>query len=259
MSLMDRFIHFDPCFDHLTYIFELFCNVISLELKALLSLKCYETNLQACPDTSLEEFLEELDALCDPEVDGNPPDTETRDGLQMDASADMKAESPLNPTDSANPEPTSSKSTEKKVRFTEDLIQVAREKDSNTGTIETKASLLKNTLQAKTASEDSIKNTQEQEGTGTLPTDNQSKSAGQEDVLETSVKEPSEPPEDFSKEEPESGHIDTSCYSLSSQNGSDASDCTEQDHLYPVEHMKSSTSRSTGRRACDGYLKCLHP
>ncbi|XP_036449313.1 coiled-coil domain-containing protein 9B isoform X2 [Colossoma macropomum] len=212
-----------------------------------------QPNLQACPDTSLEEFLEELDALCEPEADSNTPDTETQDRLRMDASVDTKAESQHNPTES-NTETSGSKSTEKKVRFSEDLIQGASEK--NTGTTETKASSLKNTSQATRAAgeedahqalehnQDGISNNQEKEVTGILPTDVQTKSPGQEDVQEN-VKELPEPPEGFLKEGSESEAKEASCNSLSSQNSSNASESTEQELLHPVEHMKSSTSRST--------------
>ncbi|KAL7873442.1 hypothetical protein AOLI_G00125130 [Acnodon oligacanthus] len=201
---------------------------------------------QACPDTSLEEFLEELDALCEPEADSNTPDTETQDGLRMDASVDTKAGSQHNPTES-NTETPGSKSTEKKVRFSEDLIQGASEK--NTGTTETKASSLKNTSQATRSAgeedahqaleynQDGISNNQEKEVTGMLPTDVQTKLPGQEDVQEN-VKELPEPPEGFLEREAK----EASCYSLNSQNSSNA---TEQELLHPVEHMKSSTSRST--------------
>ncbi|XP_017558727.1 coiled-coil domain-containing protein 9B isoform X2 [Pygocentrus nattereri] len=208
--------------------------------------KMEEEQLQACPDTSLEEFLEELDALCEPEADSNTPDMETQDGLRMDASEDTKAGSQHNPTES-NTETSGSKSTEKKVRFSEDLIQGASEK--NTGTTETKASSLKNTSQntrsageedahqALEHNQDGISNNQEKEVTGMLPTDVQTKWPGQEDVQEN-VKERPEPLEGFLESEAK----EASCYSLNSQNSSNA---TEQELLYPVEHMKSSTTRST--------------
>ncbi|KAL7861836.1 hypothetical protein SRHO_G00132770 [Serrasalmus rhombeus] len=208
--------------------------------------KVEEEQLQACPDTSLEEFLEELDALCEPEADSNTPDMEIQDGLRMDASEDTKAGSQHNPTES-NTETSGSKSTEKKVRFSEDLIQGASEK--NIGTTETKASSLKNTSQntrsageedahqALEHNQDGISNNQEKEVTGMLPTDVQTNLPGQEDVQEN-VKERPEPLEGFLESEAK----EASCYSLNSQNSSNA---TEQELLYPVEHMKSSTTRST--------------
>ncbi|KAI4875154.1 hypothetical protein NFI96_013025, partial [Prochilodus magdalenae] len=217
---------------------------------------CCESNPQACADTSLEEFLEELDALCEPEVDSNAPDTETQEGFRMDSSADAKAESQHNPTES-NSETSGSKSTEKKVRFSEDLIQGAYEKNLHIGTTENKASSLKNTSQANRAAgeedahqalahnQDDINNSQEQELAGMLSTVVQTKSPDQGNVQEMSVKELPEPPEGLQKEESENEAEDATCYSLSSQNGSDASDSTNQELLHSVEHVKSSSIRST--------------
>ncbi|XP_072544996.1 coiled-coil domain-containing protein 9B [Salminus brasiliensis] len=220
--------------------------------------KVEEDLLQTCPDTSLEEFLEELDALCEPEAERSTPDTETQDGFRIDATADIKAASQHdNPKESTNTEASGTKNTEKKVRFSEDLIKGAYEKNTSAGTAETKASSLKNTLQGKTAAEeedthqalehnqDSIKNTQGQEVIGKLPTDALSKSSGQEDVQDTSVKELPESPKGFFKEGTESGPKEASDHGFSSQNVCDASDSIDQELLHPVEHMKSSTSRST--------------
>ncbi|XP_022528296.2 coiled-coil domain-containing protein 9B isoform X2 [Astyanax mexicanus] len=218
--------------------------------------KVEEDQLQACPDTSLEEFLEELDALCDSEFDSSSPQTETQNGfrLSVGACADLRSELPEHhhPPESANTESPGTKSTEKKVRFSEDLIQGAYEKNTtNTGLTDTKASSLKSTSQTKTAAEekeeaqqtsdqnqDCIKNTQEQETRAILPSEDQSRTSGQEDEQDTPVEE---------HPETESGHKEVADHSIGSQNACDASkhDSTEEELFHPVERLKSSTSRST--------------
>lgn len=215
--------------------------------------KVEEDQLQSCPDTSLEEFLEELDALCDSEADSSAPHTETQNGFRVGACADLKSElQHHHPPESENTESSGTKSTEKKVRFSEHLIQGAYEKyTTNTGPTETKTSSLKNTSESKTAAEekeeahqaldhnqDCIKNTQEQDARDILPTEDQSRTSGQEDVQDTRVEQ---------HPETESGHKEVADHSISSQNVCDTSkhDSTEEELLHPVERMKSSTSRST--------------
>ncbi|KAK1793388.1 hypothetical protein P4O66_011771 [Electrophorus voltai] len=227
------------------------------------NLICYELNLQACSETSLEEFLEELDALCHPEVDSSTPDAdalEAKPGVSETVatnslvSTDAKPVFQHIPTASANSETLSSKSAEKKVRFLEDIIQLACEKSNNTDTTETKACSLKNTLQAKSAPaegdtqqaseyhQESVKKSQEQDVISMPFTAVQTKTPGQEDAQETSVKELVQPPQGFQKEVTGNHSKGSPCYTLSSQNGSHASASTEQELLHP---LKNNTSRST--------------
>ncbi|XP_035388717.1 coiled-coil domain-containing protein 9B isoform X2 [Electrophorus electricus] len=225
--------------------------------------KTEEEQLQACSETSLEEFLEELDALCHPEVDSSTPDAdalEAKPGVSETVatnslvSTDAKPVFQHIPTASANSETLSSKSAEKKVRFLEDIIQLACEKSNNTDTTETKACSLKNTLQAKSAPaegdtqqaseyhQESVKKSQEQDVISMLFTAVQTKTPGQEDAQETSVKELVQPPQGFQKEVTGNHSKGSPCYTLSSQNGSHASASTEQELLHP---LKNNTSRST--------------
>ncbi|XP_026790154.3 coiled-coil domain-containing protein 9B isoform X3 [Pangasianodon hypophthalmus] len=223
--------------------------------------------LQVGPDTSLEEFLEELDALCDPEVNSNSPDTETQEAESSASvetatttgyvSADTKLESQLIPTDSSNKNTSISRGAEKKVRFSEDLIQGAFEKNSNTDKTEIKAGSLKNMPQTKTAlgeqdaqqdlghDQEGMKNNQEQKATGILLTDPQAKTPGQFDSQETSIKELKPTPESFLKEETESKSKESPCDSVGSQNGTDATASTEQNLLHTMEPLKNNTSRNT--------------
>lgn len=221
------------------------------------------------PDTSLEEFLEELDALCDPEVKSNSPDTETQEAESSASvetapitgyvSADTKVESQLFPTDSSNKNTFISKGAEKKVRFSQDLIQGAFEKNLNTDKTEIKASSLKNMPQTETAlgeqdaqqdlgcDQEGMKNNQEQKATGILLTDSQAKTPGQFDSQETSIKELKPTPESFLKEETESKSEESPCDSVGSQNGTDATASAEQNLLHMMEPLKNNTSRNTGR------------
>lgn len=219
------------------------------------------------PDTSLEEFLEELDALCDPEVNSNSPDTEIQEA-ESSASVDTapitsyvstKPDGQLIPTDSSNKDTSISKGAEKKVRFSEDLIQGASEKNSNTDKTEIKASSLKNMPQTKTAlgeqdaqqdlgcDLEGMKNNQEQKATGILLTDSQAKTPGQFDSQETSAKELKPTPESFLKEETESKSEESPCDSVGSQNGTDATATAEQNLLHTMEPLKNNASRNTGR------------
>ncbi|XP_066529574.1 coiled-coil domain-containing protein 9B isoform X2 [Hoplias malabaricus] len=211
-------------------------------------------DVQASPDTSLEEFLEELDSLCEPQAESNTPELDSNDGFRMHSSSEIKVEGQQHQTESANTEAANSKNTEKKVRFSEELIQGAYEKNSNTGSNETKASSLKNTSQAKTAAgeeeghqasehyQDAIRNTHEQESTDLLPIDIHSKPLESEEVQETGGRDLPESPEHSIREEVESEAREAPGYSLSSQNSSNASDFSAH---HPLEHMKSSTARST--------------
>ncbi|XP_041928739.1 coiled-coil domain-containing protein 9B isoform X4 [Alosa sapidissima] len=118
-------------------------------------------------ETSLEEFLEELDALCDPDnpstdskapldSDGTAAATAANDehnGVEIESitldtkQADAASRAPSGDYDAGkggNPEVASPKGTEKKVRFSEGLVQGGHiQRNSNTVTAETKGSLLK--------------------------------------------------------------------------------------------------------------------
>ncbi|XP_076833896.1 uncharacterized protein ccdc9b isoform X2 [Brachyhypopomus gauderio] len=237
--------------------------------------KTEEEQLLACSETSLEEFLEELDAFCDPEADSSTADTDIREveprasemvGTNSIDSTDLKAEPENISTMSANSETFSSRGGEKKVRFLEDVIQVAYEKSYNTDTTETNASSLRNTSQAKSAhaegdtqqaseyNHESIKYTKEQEVIGTLHTTVQAKAPGQEDAQDISVKELSQPPKGFQKEGTGNSPKESPCYTLSSQNGSPAPASTEQELLHP---LKTNTSRST-EELIDSSLSVLN-
>lgn len=88
----------------------------------------------SCPkpqtsDTTLEEFLEELDALTDTEPeDQKDPDTKTKPASDPgstspceDGTAAWREDDPA----PEKPDPTSPRASEKKVRFSEELVQVA--------------------------------------------------------------------------------------------------------------------------------------
>ncbi|XP_053538590.1 coiled-coil domain-containing protein 9B isoform X1 [Ictalurus punctatus] len=219
--------------------------------------------LQLGPDTSLVEFLEELDALCDPEFNSNSPDTETQEA-ESTASVETATttscvsadtiKSQVIPLDSANKNTSNSRGAEKKVRFLEDLIQGVFEKNSNTDTTEIKASSLINIQQTKTVlgeqdaqqdlghDQEGMKNNQV---TGILLTDPQAKTTDQFDSQETSIKEPKPTPENFLKEEPESKSEQSPCDIVGSQNGTDATASTEQKLLHMTEALKNNTSRNT--------------
>lgn len=211
--------------------------------------------------------MEELDALCDPEVNSNSPDTEIQEA-ESSASVETapitsyistKPDGQLIPTDSSNKNTSISKGAEKKVRFSEDLIQGASEKNSNTDKTEIKASSLKNMPQTKTvlgeqdAQQDlgcdleGMKNNPEQKATGILLTDSQAKTPGQFDSQETSAKELKLTPESFLKEETESKSEESPCDSVGSQNGTDATATAEQNLLHTMEPLKNNASRNTGR------------
>lgn len=225
------------------------------------------------PDTSLEEFLEELEALCDPEVTRNSPDSETQDtesSMSVETatttgyvSAHTKPECQLIPTDSSNKNTSISRGAEKKVRFSEDLIQGAFEKNLSTATAEIKATSLKNMPQNKTVLEDQdvqqdfgcdqegVKNNQEQKSTGILLTDPQAKTQSQLDSQDTSIKELKPTPKSsLNQELPETeGKSEESpCDSVASQNGTEATAFTEQNLFHMMEPLKNNTSRNTGRR-----------
>ncbi|KAK3537947.1 hypothetical protein QTP70_024529 [Hemibagrus guttatus] len=222
--------------------------------------------LQVGTDTSLEEFLEELDALCDPEVKSNGPETETQEAESSvsvetatttgTVSVQTNLESQLIPADTSNKNTSTSRGAEKKVRFSEDLIQGAFEKNSNTDMTEIKASLksmplTKMTLGEQDAQQDlshdqeDMKNNQEQKATGVLLTDPQAKTPGRFDSQETSIKELKPVPESFLKEETENKSEDSSCDSVGSQNGTEATASTEQNLLHTMEPLKNNTSRNT--------------
>lgn len=121
-------------------------------------------DLQAS-ETSLEEFLEELDALCDPENPSSEPSLpQNSDGTTAAAATDDEScveigsaletkqtdrtsRSPSGDDDTekqGNPKVASPKGGEKKVRFSEELVQAAHvQRNPNTVTPETKGSLLK--------------------------------------------------------------------------------------------------------------------
>lgn len=207
--------------------------------------------------------MEELDALCDPEVSSNSPDTENQEAesnASMETATHTKLESQLIPTDSSIKNTSIPRGAEKKVRFSEDLIQGAFEKNSNTDTAEIKASSLKNTPQTKTAlgdqdaqqdmghDQEGVKNNQEQKATGVLLTDPQAKTPGQSDSQETSIEELNPIPESLLNEESEGTSEESPCDSVGSQNSTDAKASTEQNLLHMVEPLKNNTSRNTGRR-----------
>ncbi|KAF4083905.1 hypothetical protein AMELA_G00122610 [Ameiurus melas] len=219
--------------------------------------------LQLGPDTSLVEFLEELDALCDPEFNSNSPDTETQEA-ESTASVETATttsyvsadtiQSQVIPIDSANKNTSISRGSEKKVRFLEDLIQGVFEKNSYTDTTEIKTSSLKNIPQTKTmlGEQDAQQDLgHDQEGmknnpvTGILLTDPQAKTTVQFDSQETSIKELKPTPENFIKEEPESKSEESPCDIVGSQNGTDATASTEQKLLHMIEALKNNTSRNT--------------
>lgn len=213
-------------------------------------------------DTSLEEFLEELDALCDPEVKSNGPETETQEAestASVETATKIGAESQLLPTDSSNKNTSISRGAEKKVRFSEDLIHGGAEKKTNTDVIEIKASSLKSMPLTKTAlgeldaeqdlgdDQEGVKSNQEQKATGILLTDLQAKTLGRFDSQETSIKGLKPMPESFLKEETESKSEDSPCDSVGSQNGTEARASTEQNLLHTMEPLKNNPSRNTGK------------
>lgn len=213
--------------------------------------------------------MEELDALCDPEVSSNSPDTEIQEAetsMSMETAtttssawAHTKLESQLISTDSFNKNASVSRVAEKKVRFSEDLIQGAFEKNSDTDTTEIKTSSLKNMSQTKTAlgqqdaqqnlghDQEGMKNNQEQKATGILLTDPQAKTPGQFDSQETNIKELKPIPESFVKEETEGKSEEPPCDIVGSQNGTDATASTEQNLLHMMEPLKTTTSMNKGR------------
>ncbi|XP_016329649.1 uncharacterized protein C15orf52 homolog isoform X1 [Sinocyclocheilus anshuiensis] len=80
-----------------------------------------EEHLQVYPESSLQEFLEELDALCAPEVETVNPETDI-ENTKPRASEDSAGVADHNrrvSTDVAHSEPSVLKATEKKVRFSE--------------------------------------------------------------------------------------------------------------------------------------------
>ncbi|XP_053365155.1 uncharacterized protein LOC128535307 [Clarias gariepinus] len=173
-------------------------------------------------------------------------------------STPIKLESQLLSTESFNKTISISKVAEKKVRFSEDLIQGAFEKISNTEKTEIKNSSLKNMPQAKTVpgaqdtqqeldhNQEGMKNNQEQKATDIL-TDSQPKTPGQFDSQETSVKELKPMPDSFVKEETkkESKSEESACDRVGSQNSTDATASTEQNMFHMVEPQKNITSRNT--------------
>ncbi|KAF7704159.1 coiled-coil domain-containing protein 9B isoform X1 [Silurus meridionalis] len=219
--------------------------------------------LQVGPETSLEEFLEELDALCDSEVNSNSPDTETQGAessaveTAVAADKDTKQENMLIPTDLLNKNTSVSRGAEKKVRFSEDLIQGAFEKNSNGDKTEIKISSLKNTPQTKTAlgeqdaqqdlggDQEGMKNNQEIKTTSSILTDSQAKTPGQVDSQETSIIELKPMPESFLEKQTVSKSKGSTCDSVGSQNGPDSIVSTEQDLLHMMEPLKNNTSRNT--------------
>lgn len=234
---------------------------------------CYEPNLQAGPDTSLEEFLEELDALCDPETNSNSPDTENQEAETSGSvettttagcvSAHTKLVSQPIPSDSSNKNTSISRGAEKKVRFSEDLIQGAFEKNLNTDTAESKGSSLKNMPQSEPATEEQdaqqdlghdqeqMKNHQKQQATGILLTDPQTKTPGQFDFQQPSIKELKPLPESLLKDETKGKSEESPRDGVGSQNGTDATASTEQNLLHMMEPdgtgWKNYTFRNTGR------------
>lgn len=225
------------------------------------------------PDTSLEEFLEELDALCDPETNSSSPDTDTQEAESSVSvettitagcvSAHTKLVSQPIPSDSSNHDPPISRGAEKKVRFSEDLILGAFEKNLNTDTAESKASSLKNMPQTKPATEEQddlghdqeqMKNHQKQQATGILLIDPQTKIPGQFDSQQTSIKELKPLPESLLKNETKGKSEESPRDSVGSQNGTDTTASTEQNLLHMMEPLKNYTSRNTGR-SVDLFLK----
>ncbi|XP_058255578.1 uncharacterized protein LOC131359606 [Hemibagrus wyckioides] len=221
--------------------------------------------LQVGTDTSLEEFLEELDALCDPEVKSNGPESETQEAESSASeetatttsavSEHTNLESQVIPADSSSKNTSISRGAEKKVRFSEDLIQGAFEKNLNTDMTEIKASSLKSMPLTKTTlgeqdaqqdlshDQEGMKNTQEQKTTGVLLTDPQAKTPGRFDSQETSIKELKPIPESILMEENKSE--ESPCESVASQNGTEATASAEQNLLHTMEPLKNNTSSNT--------------
>lgn len=223
--------------------------------------------------------MEELDALCEPEISSNGPDNETQEAessMSVETatntgyvSAHTNLESQLTPTDSSNKNTSVSRGAEKKVRFSEDLIQGAFEKNSSTDTTEIKASSLKNMPQTNTAlgdqdaqqdlchDQEGVENNQEQKATGFLLTAPQAKTTGQLDSQETSINELKPIPKSSQKEEPEGKSEESPCDSVGSPNGTDATASTEQNLLHTIEPLKNNTFRNTGRRmfSCSSHTK----
>ncbi|XP_051501851.1 coiled-coil domain-containing protein 9B isoform X2 [Myxocyprinus asiaticus] len=121
-----------------------------------------EEQLQVYQGSSLQEFLEELDALCDPEVEDINPDTENQDvaikpraseesfktqkTIRVVTSDRTEEENGRISTEIPHSETSCLKATEKKVRFLEELI------DEDNVTTETKASMLKTHAQGMSGS-----------------------------------------------------------------------------------------------------------
>lgn len=214
--------------------------------------------------------MEELDALCDPEVNSNSPDTETQDtessrSVETETttgyvSAHTKPENQLIPTDS-NKNTSILRGAEKKVRFSEDLIQGAFEKNLSTATSEIKATSLKNVPQTKTqqdigCDQEGVKSHLEQNATVILLTDPQAKTPSQLDSQETSIKELNPTPKISLKQETEGKSEESSCDIVGSQNGTDASAFTEQNLFHMMEPLKNNTSRNTGTRQWSIFSFC---
>ncbi|XP_027028673.1 coiled-coil domain-containing protein 9B isoform X1 [Tachysurus fulvidraco] len=219
-----------------------------------------EEHLLVGTDTSLEEFLEELDALCDPEVKSNGPETETQEAesaASVETATNIGAESQLLPTDPSDKNTSVSRGAEKKVRFSDDLIHGAAEKNTNTDVVEIKASSLKSMPLTKTAlgeldaeqdlddDQEGVKSNQEQKAAGILLTDLQAKTLDRFDSQETSIKELKPMPASFLEEETESNSEESPCDSIGSQNGTEARASTEQNLLHTMEPLKNNPSRNS--------------
>ncbi|XP_051578803.1 coiled-coil domain-containing protein 9B-like isoform X2 [Myxocyprinus asiaticus] len=120
-----------------------------------------EEQLQVYLESSLQEFLEELDTLCGPEVENINSDTENQDDVQntkLRASEEsFKTQETISvvtsdwsedknghiSTETSHSETSCLRALGKRVRFSEELIDGAKENISNCVTIETKTSVRK--------------------------------------------------------------------------------------------------------------------
>lgn len=167
----------------------------------------------------------------------------------------MKSE--LSSTDLTIVDTSLQKSTEKKVRFSEDLIQETSQKDSKSGKLETKASSLKNSKPACDLKHglESVKNIQGQE-------DLQRKMLEQFDGQKISVPEISALPESFQMQGNKNKTKEVLCFNVGSQNGhDDASASIGQELLCPMEHLKNSLSSNKGMCidiSCSAYILFIY-
>ncbi|TTC73827.1 hypothetical protein Baya_14735 [Bagarius yarrelli] len=197
-------------------------------------------NSQVTPGTSLEEFLEELDALCNPEVNSRSPDTEAQ---KAEFSSSVKIGTTTSyvsiPTKSENqiisidaPKNTSSfREAEKKVRFSDDLIQGAYKKNSNTDANDVKASTFKSLPPTTTVSEEQdVWQDLNHDHEGILLTDPRSATP--------SIKE--------LEHRTKSKSADSPCASVVTQNSTEVPNIpTDQNLLYTKEPLENNTSINT--------------